>query len=247
MGKRMSGRVLLGVLGVLLLPSGARAQRADFLFRRPTVSAAVRFGWSVPRTQSEIFDFTTEQLTIEREDFSAATVEGEIAVRVRDRLDLTLGAGYSAASVRSEFRDWVGTDDLPIEQTTRFRRVPIELGVKGYLRSRGRAVSSLAWVPHGWAPYVGASAGALVYSFDQSGDFVDYQTEDIFTKDFSSRGTAPTAHVAGGLDVSLGPHFLAIGEGRYQWARAEMSRDFVDFDRIDLSGFQVTIGVAVRF
>ena len=43
----------------------------------------------------------------------------------------------------------------------------------------------------------------MVYDFDQFGDFVDYETLDIFTKYFESDDATPTAHVAGGVDFSL--------------------------------------------
>ena len=243
----LAGTIVVTLALLLPLASTAAGQSADFLFRQPKVSLAVRGGWAVPRAGSEIFDFTTDRLTVEQKDFAGLAVQGELTLRVTDQLDVALGVGYSQSRIRSEFRDFVEDNDLPIEQTTRFWRTPIEGGVKGYLRDRGRRISRFAWVPYSWTPYFAAGAGAMVYGFEQSGDFVDYQTLDIFTKNFRSEGTTPTAHVAAGLDLSVGPHVLATGEGRYQWARAEMSRDFVGFDPIDLSGFQVTVGVAVRF
>src|SRR5437868_3659070 len=55
---------VVAVAVALLLPfaTPAGAQRADFLFRRPLVTAVVRGGWAVPRAQSDIFDFTTQKL-----------------------------------------------------------------------------------------------------------------------------------------------------------------------------------------
>ena len=250
MARRIRGTALLGLLGMVLLPlaSPVHAQSADFLFRRPTVTAALRVGWSVARAQSDIFDLVTDTLTLDRSDFATIAVQAELGVRVSERLDVTLGVGHSESSARSEFVNWVDLDDRPIEQTTAFRRTPIELGVKAYLRERGREISRFAYVPSRWAPWLAAGAGAMPYAFEQSGDFVDFETQEIFTKDFVSDGVAPTAHVGAGIDVSLMPHLLLTGEGRYQWASAEMSRDFEgDFDPIDLSGFQLTVGVAARF
>ena len=231
----------------LLLAAPVAGQSRDFLFSAPRVTVAVRGGWAVPTAGSEIFDFTMDELTVERSDFQAFAVDGEVAVRLDDRLDLAIGVGHSERDVHSEFRDFVEDNDLPIRQTTRFQRTPIEVGLKGYLKERGRAVSRFAWVPYDWAPYLALGAGAMVYDFDQYGDFVDYETLDIFTKTFESDGTVPTAHAAAGVDFSLHRHLLATAEGRYQWARADMSRDFVDFDPIDLSGFQITVGLAARF
>jgi hypothetical protein len=148
---------------------------------------------------------------------------------------------------RSEFRDWVDTDDLPIEQKTEFQRVPLTFGVKAYLKDRGRSVGRFAWVPAQWAPYVGAGAGWVWYRFRQDGDFVDYDTLDIFTDTFTSRGRAPTLHLYGGADWSLGPNFFLTAEARYAWASADMGGDFVGFDPVDLSGLQATVGLSVRF
>jgi hypothetical protein len=231
----------------MLAATPAAAQSADFLFQKPSVTFGVRGGWAVPRARSEIFVFTTEQLTVDRSDLSGFAFQADLATRVRDRLDVTLSVGHSRSTVRSEFRAFVDTGDLPIEQTTRFQRTPVTIGVKAYLKDRGRSVSRIAWVPSGWAPYVGAGAGLMVYQFNQTGEFVDFDTLDIFDKNFRSKGTTPAAHFATGLELSIGPHILATGEARYLWGRADMSRDFVDFDRIDLSGFQITAGVAARF
>ena len=232
---------------LMLIATPIAAQSSDFLFRRPSVSLGVRGGWAVPRAESEIFVFTTEQLTVDRSDLSGFAVQGDLAARVRDRIDVVLSVGHSQSKVRSEFRDFVDTEDLPIEQTTSFLRTPITLGVKAYLKDRGRSVSRFAWVPSAWAPYVGAGAGLMVYEFTQTGAFVDYETLDIFSKNFSSRGATPAAHLAAGMELSLGKYLLATGEARYLWSGADMSRDFVDFDRIDLSGFQITVGAAARF
>ncbi len=53
-------------------------------------------------------------------------------------------------------------------------------------------------------------------------------------------------HAIGGVDISLGPSVLLTGEGRFTWAKGPLSRDFVGFHRIDLSGLSLTAGLAVR-
>jgi hypothetical protein len=232
---------------LLLAATPAAAQSADFLFRKPSVTFGVRGGWAVPRAQSEIFVFTTEQLTVDRSDLGGLAFQADLAARVRDRLDVILSVGHSRSAVLSEFRAFVDTDDLPIEQTTRFQRTPVTIGVKAYLQDRGRSVSRFAWVPSAWATYVGAGVGLMVYEFTQRGEFVDHETLDVFGKDFQSRGTTPAAHLTTGLELSIGPKILATAEAGYLWSRTDMSRDFVDFDRIDLSGFQITVGVSARF
>ena len=243
---------LAGTVAVLaaLGPGAADAvaqSPPDFLFRAPSVSLGLRGGYAVARASGEIFDFTREELTLARSDFDAPSFGGQLAVRVAPRVDVAVDVSVAETRSRSEFRDWVDLDDLPIEQETAFRRVPLTFGVKAYLKDRGRSVGRFAWVPNRWAPYVGAAAGWVWYRFEQVGDFVDYETLDIFGDTFTSSGRAPTLHLYGGADWSLGPQFFLTAEARYAWANADMGADFVDFDPVDLSGLQATVGLSVRF
>jgi hypothetical protein len=211
------------------------------------VSLGVRVGYAVPFASSEIFDFTREQLTVDRSDFHALSLSGHFAVSVTPRVDIAVDVGHSRSETKSEFREWVDLDDLPIEQFTEFQRTPLVVGVKAYLRERGRSIGRFAWIPEAWAPFVGLGGGWVFYRFEQDGDFVDFETFDIFFDRFTSDGSTPTIHVYGGADWSLGPTVFLTAEGRYSWAEVDMSGDFVDFDPMDLSGFQATAGVSIRF
>ena len=234
------------LLGGLLFGATPAAAQDGFLFKRPVLTVGVHAGFAAPRTESQIWDFTSDQLTVDGSDFRSVPVRFELDGRLSERLDLGIDLGFNHAETRSEFREWVDQDDLPIEQTTTLERSSLSATAKFYLLPRGRQVSRFAWIPNDWAPYLGGGAGVMWYSFEQEGDFVDFQTLDIFFDHFESDGTTPVFHVRGGIDVSLGPRWLLTGDARYEWASAEMSRDFVDFDEIDLAGFQATLGIAVR-
>jgi hypothetical protein len=239
--------LFVGAATVALASSVSAQEGVDFLLKEPRVSLSLRAGYSVPRAESELFDFTREQLTLEKEDLSGGVFQGEFAVRASDRIEVALGFGWASSTTRSEFRDWVGSDDLPIEQTTRFARMPLTLGVKAYLLERGRTLGRFAWVPTRWAPYVGAGAGAVWYGFEQEGEFVDFETLNVFADHFLSQGWAPTAHALAGVDLMVRPRVALSAEGKYAWGNTGLSRDFVDFDDIDLSGFQATVGFSFRF
>lgn len=239
---------LPALLPLLALPAAAAPLSAqDFLFRDPRVTLGVRFGYAVPTASSDIFDDTRDLLTVERSDFNSAVWATQLAVRVTPRVDVALDVGFMRASTHSEFRHWVDTDDRPIEQVTEFDRTPVTLGAKMYFRDRGRSIGRFAWIPERWAPYVGAGAGYTWYRFEQDGDFVDFETLDIFPDRFVSEGKAATVYGAIGAEFSLGRSLLLTADGRYTWARGEMGSDFIDFDRMDLSGFQASAGLSIRF
>ncbi len=229
----------------------AAAQDRGFLLQAPRMSLAVKAGWGLPRAggsgAESLWQFTREQLTVETGDFAGLAVGGELGVRLTERLELTVAAVRTSAETQSEFRDWVGEDDLPIAQSTRFSTTPLTLGIKAYLWNRGRSVGRFAWVPRRWNPYVGVAGGVVWYEFRQRGEFVDYETQDIFDDVFLSNDRAPTIHFVGGADVTLRSRVVLTGEARYAFASAPLDSDFVGFSDLDLAGLQVTAGIALRF
>ena len=229
-------------------PVHAQVGGDGFLFKTPSVSLGIRSGYSMPRAGSELFDFTREQLTVETSDFYSEYVGGELAIRVTDRIDLTFGAGHAASSTPSEFRDWVDTDDQPIEQTTRLSITPATVGMKYYLQDRGRSVGRFAWIPNRVSPYVGGGLGVVWYTFQQRGDFVDFQTLDIFRSTITSDGIGTQVHGLAGVDVSLNTVLYLTGEARYDVGSAELNSGFFeDFDDMDLAGLRFVVGISARF
>jgi hypothetical protein len=239
---------LLGsVLGLAVIsPEVASAQRSGdgFLFQPPLGSLVLRGGFHHASAGSDLFSFTTEQLTVRRSDFGGPMVGLDLSVFLHPRFDLSVGAGSAASQNKPEVR---GGDDLPIEQTTRFERVPLTASLKAYLTPRGRSIGQFAWVPKRYAPFVGAGGGMMWYRFAQEGEFVDFQTLEIFRDDLRSSGWAPTAHVLAGLDFSLTPRLVLTAEARHSWAKADLQDAFEEFQPIDLSGLAASLGIQVRF
>ena len=243
---RMAALALVATLA--LAPAAAAQGGGDgFLFRPPVGSLTLRGGVDRALGNSDVFDFARERLTLGSNALTGFHVGADLGVALADRVDLVLGVGHARSSARSEFRRFVDQDDLPIEQTTALARTPVTASVRAYLTPRGRQIGRLAWVPSRVAPYVGVGGGAMWYRFTQEGDFVDEESLDVFPATLRSSGWTPTAHGLAGIELSLSPRVALSTEARYNWARAAMSDDFSDFDRIDLSGLVATAGLSLRF
>lgn len=231
------------------MPPSAR-QRPDFMFGRPHVSLSIMGGYAIPgEVPRDVYSQlpADQSLILYRKNFNSAAVSGELAVRATDRLDVVMDMGYSGGKIGSEYLNFVDNNNLPIQQTTTFTRRPLTFGVKAYLWNPGRSIGRLAWIPTRWVPFVGASAGWVWYTFVQSGDFVDFQNNNVYSDRLESSGKAATADVFGGADWSLSPHFALTAEARYSWAHAPMGQDFQGFKEIDLSGLRASAGVSLRF
>src|SRR4051812_19421780 len=95
-------------IGILLaaVPFGiARAQVGagrGFLLGSPDGSLTFRGGWAVAAAGSDIFSFTTDNLTLNRRDFSSPTAGVDLAFRARSRTDIVVSAEYDGMSKQSE-------------------------------------------------------------------------------------------------------------------------------------------------
>ena len=249
-GSRPHGLTIAGLLAVAALASPLEAQNSGkgFLFKRPAGSFAIRGGYAVANAGSDVFDDATTLLTLNKRDFSSFDWGGDISYSMSARTDMVFDAEFTYSKANSEFRDWVDNNDQPIEQGTKFKRIPLTIGLKYYLTDRGRSVSQFAYIPSRYAPYLSVGAGGMYYRFEQSGDFVDFKTLDVFSATVQSSGWAPMGQGSAGVDYNVGPWLALTGEARYVWAKTQLDpRDFEGYDKIDLSGFTGTVGFRVRF
>jgi hypothetical protein len=229
-------------------PRTATAQETGkgFLFGPPAGSITVHGGWAVANARSDFFSYTTSQLTLNRRDFSSPAGDIDLAIRLGPRTDLVTSAGLAGMVKGSEFRHYVDSLNQPIQQTTRFIRVPVTIGIRQYLLAPGRSIGRFAWIPSRFAPYVGAGVGGMYYRFQQQGDFVD-STLAIFPSTYESKGWALTGYGRAGIDYSLNPWLALTTEARYMVGNTALSSDFQGFGRLDLSGLSTTVGLTFRF
>ena len=243
---RSLSTLLVTFTAATVLPGSAHAQDG-YLFKPPIATLSLRVGASGPSASGDLFKFFTQQLTIDRSDFRTMAFAADLAIHAAPRLDVVLGAAVDHSQNRSEFRDWVDNNDLPIEQTTELTRAPVTVSARYYLTDRGRTIGHHAWIPSRANAYVTAGGGIMYYNLTQDGDWVSYETLDVFTHRFQSDGVGPTAHIGFGGDIGIASRIALTAEGRYSFASAKLDPDFADFDSIDLNGFQITTGLSFRF
>jgi hypothetical protein len=232
-------------------PDGAAALQQnpapDFLFGRPKINVGLRGAFTFGRARSDWYEFVTDQLTLDRNDFRSAGLAGEVGLAINPRLEVVFGADFSRLAADSEFRHWLDNNRLPISQTTTIRQATLSIGARLALMDRGRELSSLAWVPRRVVPYVGAGAGTLWYKVVQTGDFVDFQDLSIFYDILESTGRTPMAYVHGGADLHLVRMVYATFDVRYQWAAPDLNTPWTGFEPLDMAGARISTGINLAF
>ena len=74
----------------------------DFLFGRPKGSVGIRTGWLFARTDSDLFTFVRDQLTVGSNDFNAPALAVDVGAVASNRVDVVIGFAYSRAKIESE-------------------------------------------------------------------------------------------------------------------------------------------------
>lgn len=241
-------RAFLTLLAVF--PFALEAQREGqrgYLFREPPVTLTLSGGLALPSSSGDLWAFQFNELTLSRRDLAAFEQSVEMAFRINERVDLVVGYGLSDSRTRTELREWVDENELPIHQRTRFVRRPLSAALRYALRPRGTMVGSYAWVPNGFVPYLGVGAGRMAYRFTQQGDFVDSETLEIFSDTYSATGKAGFVVASSGVVWTLIPRVAVTTEVKYLHASASGRPSFEDFTRLDLSGVSTSVGFTLRF
>lgn len=231
---------------VVAVPHPVTAQ-SGFYFKPPAMTAELRFGRTERDAGSDVFDYMTRSLTLDKKDFAAMSYAADIAIRSSERSDFVIGLGYAKSNASSESRDFIGTDDKPISQHTSLSSMPFTAGIRFYPFARGSSIGQYAWIPAAFTPYVGGGFGGMHYSLDQQGEFVDESDLSITADHLRSSGTAMMVYADAGAAFWVNQHVGIQFDARYTNARAAMGRDYEGFSDIDLRGVQATAGFAVRF
>ena len=228
----------------------------DFMFHAPKATVSFNIGYGIPGAGSDLFDEVTDMFTLGKSDFRAPLIGGGLSIFLKDRIDLAFEFSYASSSAWSSYATGLpAIDERPIEHDTHFTRVPVTASFKYFLMDRGRQIGNLSWIPTEWAPYIGFGGGGMFYEFGESGEFIDEQHVEcetlgcpIFHGDYLSKGWAWVGHAFGGLQWALSPQWIVTVEGRYSLSDADLDRPaYVDYEPIDLSGFQGTVGFGIRF
>lgn len=246
------GLVVVATAGPALAQSEPRSPippplPSDFMLGRPKGFIAFDYGFLFANTGSDLYDFVTDNLTVEKKSFDTPTIGGRMGWAISPRLEVSVLYERASSRTASEYRDFVDNNLLPITQSTELREHQVAASVRWSVLPSGRRISRFAWIPRRFTPFVGAGVGAVKYNLQQFGSFVDFQTSRVFDDQFASDGWAPSVHALAGADVRLYKKLYVTGEARYTKSSAKLSQDFVGFAPLTLAGLKVGGSLKVVF
>lgn len=148
-------------------------------------------------------------------------------------------AGFNSweGEQRTSFRDFVDDRGGEIEHEASLQTDRLDLGIAYYFLRRNARVS----------PYAGFGGSFHEYDLEETGDFIDFDSGDVFFGSFSTSGDAFGWFWLVGVEVSVTDQVGIFGEARWNDASDELRGDFLDFGRLDLGGRDLSLGVSFRF
>jgi hypothetical protein len=238
------------ILALVVLPSVAVAQSGKgFLFKKPNGSFVMRAGYEPSQANGEGFDLFRRETTLGSRSFDSFNVGFDLNYFLTEYVDLTFTLDVATRSSTSEYRDWE-ENGKPIVHENQLDRVGFGGGIRYNLLSRGRQISSLAYIPAKTVPYIGATGGVMWYDFTQNGDFVEVlndSTGNIFSDELISHHYGVMGQVFGGIERRLSARWSVLGEGRFTRSNSKFTKDYIGLGDLQLSGLALNLGVSVRF
>ena len=234
MSRRSSRSIVLAAVAALWLGAPAWAQESSVSLNLGYFSvrgADTRIGDDVIAENLGLFAFGLDQ-------FNNASVGAEWLVGLGDYVEAGVGAGFYQQTVFSVYNDFINDDGSEIPQDFKLRVTPLTATARFFPFGMRSAVQ----------PYAGAGVGLFNWRYSEVGDFIDFNTFDVFPDRFVATGNDVGGVYLAGVRVLAGSHYGVGAEVRYQDVQGVVGIDagFLD-ERIDLGGLTTSFTFNIRF
>lgn len=221
----------------------------------------IRVGYFAPSGGGDLWDTDEDAFTLDVSDFDDLALGLSWVHSFTNQVELGVNLDFYEETVSSQYRGFVDEDGFPeyrdrakggfpIFHDTTLTLTPWTVDVRflptGRQRTppRGRYVLKPTF-------YVGAGIGTVFWRYEETGDFVFFDSAgvplDLFSNRFKDDGVAFEIHALAGIELPLSPTTGLLFEGRYSLANDELSGDFSDLGTIELGGTAFYGGLSFRF
>ncbi|HOC44536.1 MAG TPA: hypothetical protein PKJ99_16090 [Thermoanaerobaculales bacterium] len=229
-----------GILAVLIVTAAAVTAEAQGNWRPGDFgSARFRLGLFEPEGDSAYWDDTFSVFTGAAGDFQDLTIGLDYLWRTSARTGIQFGTSFYGGETTQAYLDYVDLDGWDISHVTSLDTWDVSAAYVVRFGDGGSAV----------IPYLGAGGGFIFWTLEEAGDFIDFASPDqeVYFGIYQAEGWTWEAFGLVGVDIPVGYSWSFFGEGRYRYADDELGDDFGGFGTLDLSGWELALGLAWNF
>lgn len=197
----------------------------------PDGSVRLSVGLFSPDGDSGFWEESEALFTGDIDDFEDMSFRAEFEWGLGERASVLASLGYyDGSSRRADRLEPSAVHTATLEVT------PLTLGVLLAPGGRGKRV----------VPYLLAGVGFYSWQYTEVGDFF---TPDGFIEfdAFESDGVTTGLFAGVGIELAIAPATSLFAEGRWVTAEDDLADEFAGFGTLDLSGSDLSLGVAWRF
>ena len=190
------------------------------------------------RDRNDVLRQNLSFLVFDLEDFNSASVGGDFSISVGSFIEVGAGLNYYAAKVPTIYDRYVDSDGTEIESDMKVRNIPLALTAKLFPLTRDA----------GFQPYIGGGVQFNRWQYTEVGEFLDFDTGEIFRDSFTDDGMEIGPVFLAGIRFPIGSNFLMGGEWRYSTAKADLDPALGFYgDSLDLGGNTWLFTMAYKF
>jgi opacity protein-like surface antigen len=198
----------------------------------------LRLGAFRPEGDSEYWTDKQEEFTGDPSDLENAVGGIDYLLGLNNRLSLMFSGSYFEGDTTQSYRDFDDNFGNRIRHDTTLGIGSATAGLVLHLADPGAS----------FIPYLGGGGGAYFWRLEENGDFIDFNNDnEIFNANLRSSGTAFGYYAVAGVEAPISRNLSFFAEGRWTQAEDDLSEDFEGFGKLDLSGREVSAGLAWSF
>lgn len=196
----------------------------------------LKIGLFYPSMNSDLWEDNMNNLALNKQDMQAAYYGIEYEHFINRNVSFTLEGGYYEKEHYTFYRDYEYEDGSNINQNISLEMASLEANFKIY--------------PIGYQqrfyPYLGAGGGIYYWKYKQWGDFIDFTNDTVSENEYAESSVySPGFNVKGGMVMRFSRGLGVFVEGRYQYVKGNLSSAFEGFEKFDLSGFSLSVGMSL--
>jgi opacity protein-like surface antigen len=177
-------------------------------------------------------------LLFEIDEFDSTTFGGDFAVSIGSFVEVGAGLNYYQSTVPSVNDKFVDEDGTEIVMEMKQRNIPLALTAKLFPLTRDG----------GFQPYIGGGVQFNRWQYTEVGEFLDYDTGEIFRDSFTDDGVETGPVFLAGARFAVGSNMLLGGEWRYSTAKADLDPALGFYgSTLDLGGHTWLFTVGYKF
>jgi opacity protein-like surface antigen len=234
-------------------------------------SVSFRLGYFAPRANSDLWQIEFDNMTFTKSDFNALLFGFSYEHFLTREISLVIGLDTYSRIVVGDYRDYVGLSfdegdfafpsdyigDFNIRHQLSVSSTPIEVSLK--LTPLGRK--------SGFIPYLGGGVSMYIWRVKLQGDIVDFT--DVYVYDDPDFGPVDVYRISyantsyanpgretrfafgfhgfAGFMIPVASRLALEAEFKYYSGKGDLGSSFPDFQKFDLSGYQISLGLNYWF